>query len=167
MILRETNEIFDMNSLPDIVEFDLRYCVLDYSNVNDVDFYFPPLLFLDSFPRPSCDLKVGPYRIQMPQDWSIIIADKNLGHMEIIELKDLRDRPFEAFVMNPISGYMPQFHEITQLNLFPDVTWNMPKLKYGHILAVPLERKKCPNCVFCAKDVHRLPESLDLTKVFS
>lgn len=156
-----------MNFLPDILDFDLRYCVLDYSNVNDVDFYFPPLLFLDSFPRPSCDLQVGPYRVQMPQDWSIIIADKNFGHMEIIELKDLRDRPFEAFVMNPISGYMPKFEEITQLNLFPDVTWNMPKLKYGHILAVPLERKSCPDCAFFVRDIHRLPESLDITKVFS
>lgn len=156
-----------MNYLPDELDFDLRYCVLDYSNTHEVDFFFLPMLFLETFPRPSCDLQIGPYRVQMPQDWSIVIADKNFGHMEIIELKDLRDRPFEAFVMNPISGYMPQFYEITQLNLFPDVTWNMPKLKYGHILAVPLERSTKPLCAFFVKDVHRLPDALDLTKVFS
>ena len=69
--------------------------------------------------------------------------------------------------MNPITGYMPDFGEITHLNNFPDVTWNMPKLKYGHILAVPLEAKPNPACAFFVKDVHRLPESLDITKVFS
>jgi hypothetical protein len=152
--------------IPDEVE-DLRYCVLDYSNASDVDFYFIPLIFLDSFPRPSADLQIGKYRIQMPLDWSIVIADKDFGHMEIIELKDLRDRPFEAFIMNPITSYMPDFGEITHVNNFPDVTWTMPKLKFGHILVVPLEQKVNPACAFFVRDIHRLPDSLDLTKVFS
>ena len=156
----------DMSSLPDMVD-DLRFCVLDYSNQQEVDFYWIPLIFLDVFPRPSADLQIGKYRVQLPLDWSIIIADKDFGYMELIELKYLRYRPFEAFIMNPITGYMPDFGEITHLNNFPDVTWNMPKLKYGHILAVPLEQKHNPACIFCLKDVHRLPESLDITKIFS
>ncbi len=167
LILQPNNNVYDMNNLPEIVDFDLRFCVLDYSNTQDVDFFFLPLLFLDSFPRPSADLQIGKYRIQMPLDWSIVIADKDFGYMETIELKDLRDRPFEAFIMNPITGYIPDFGEITHLNNFPDVTWNIPKLKYGHILAVPLERIPNPPCAFFVKDIHRLPESLDITKVFS
>jgi hypothetical protein len=103
----------------------------------------------------------------MPLDWSIVIADKDFGHMEIIEIKDLRDRPFEAFIMNPITSYMPDFGEITHVNNFPDVMWTMPKLKFGHILVVPLENKRNPACCLLAKDCARLPDQLDITKIFS
>lgn len=164
-ILLPDNTAFDMNALPPAID-ELHYCILDYSNQQDVDFYFIPLIYLDSFPRPAADLKIGDYRVQVPLDWSVVIADKDFGDMEILELKDLRDRPFEAFILNPISGYIPQFGEIVHLNNYPDVTWTVPKLKYGHILAVPLQLGRNPACAFFVKDIHRLPERLDITKIF-
>lgn len=164
-ILTPENTCFNMNMISKLVD-DLQYCVLDYSNPNDVDFYFIPLIFLDTYPRPAADLQIGPYRVQVPLDWSIVISEKNLGNLEIIELKHLNDRPFEAFVLNPIKSYMPDFYEITIENLYPDITWNVPKLKYGHILAVPLETTDNPKCAFFVKDANRLPEQLDITKVF-
>jgi len=165
-ILTETNKTVDMNALPANVD-ELRYCVLDYSDQQNVDFFFIPLIFLDQFPRPAADLQIGPYRIQMPLDWSIVIADKNFGNMEILELKHLNDRPFEAFIFNPVNGFMPSFGEITIENIFPDITWNMPKLKYGHILAVPLSEGKSPPCAFFLRDIVKIPEVLDITKIFS
>lgn len=164
-ILLCDNNVFEMNFLPEVID-DLRFCVLDYSNQDNVDFYFIPLVFLDVFPRPSADLRIGQYRIQMPLDWSIVIADKDFGYIEIIELKDLRDRPFEALIFNPITGFMPNFGEITHLNSFPDVTWHMPKLKYGHILVVPLEATPNPACALFVKDIHRIADQLDITKIF-
>jgi hypothetical protein len=165
-ILLPDNISFNMEEVPNQVD-DLRYCVLDYSNQADVDFYFIPLIFLDQFPRPAADLQIGNYRIQMPLDWSIIIADKHLGAMEIVELKHLNDRDFDAFVLNPINGYMPQFLEITIQNVFPDVTWNIPKLKRGHILAVPLSDTPGAPCAFFVKDTNKLPDGLDISKVFA
>src|ERR1044072_4000548 len=165
-LLQPDNTVYDMTAIPEMVENDLRYCVLDYSNTSDIDFFFQPIIFIDLFARPSADLRIGSYRIQMPLDWSVVICDKNFGYMEIIELKDLRDRPFEAAIFNPITGFMPDFGEITHLNNFPDVTWNMPKLKYGHILVVPFENKVTPACAFFVRDIHRLPDQLDITKIF-
>ena len=165
-ILTPSNEMFEMNEVPNQVD-DLRYCVLDYSNQADVDFYFIPLVFLDVFPRPAADLQIGPYRIQMPLDWSIVIADKHLGNIEIIELKHLNDRDFDSFVFNPINGYMPQFLEVTIVNVFPDVNWNIPKLKRGHILAVPLAGGPSPPCAFFVKDTNKLPDGLDISKIFA
>lgn len=156
-----------MNDLPNQVSDDLRYCVLDYSNQADVDFMFIPLIFLDVFPRPAADLKIGNYRIQMPLDWSIVISDKDFGFVEIIELKHLNDREFSAFALNPMKSYMPSFLEVTIENIFPDVTWHMPRLKYGHILAVPLTDGPDPLCAYFVKDTNKLPESLDITKIFS
>ncbi len=156
-----------MSGLPLQIEDDRRYCVLDYSNQNDVDFYFIPLVFLDVFPRPAADLQIGKHRIQMPLDWSVIIADKHLGNMEIIEIKHLNDREFDVFALNPISGYIPQFLDITIQNVFPDVTWNIPKLKRGHILAVPLSSENGAPCAFFVKDTNKLPDGLDISKIFS
>jgi hypothetical protein len=147
-------------------DVDLRYCVLDYSNQADVDFYCYPLIFLEIFQRPAADLRIGPYRVQLPLDWSIIIADKDLGYMEIIELKHLNDRDFTAFAINPYKSYIPHFFEITIENIFNDVSWSMPRLKNGHLLGVPLSNTQDPLCIWCARDVNRLPESLDITKIF-
>lgn len=173
LILQETNEPYNMNEIPNELDFDLRYCILDYSNPNDsplyppVDFYFPQVVGLDQFAIQSYDLQIGPYRLQLPANWSIVIIDKDFGYMEIIEIKDLRDRPFTAFIMNPITGFMPDFGEIIHMNELPVISWHMPMLKNGHILAVPLENKKNPACIFCLHDTHRISESLDITKIFS
>ena len=165
-ILTPEGTAYNMEEVPNQVD-DLRYCVLDYSNQADVDFYFIPIYMLDVFPRPAADLQIGPYRIQMPLDWSVVIADKHLGHMEIIELKHLNDRDFDVFVLNPITGYVPRFLEITIQNIFPDVTWSIPKLKRGHLLAVPLHDGKDAPCAFFVKDTNKLPDGLDISKVFS
>jgi len=77
-ILTTDNTTFEMNNIPDEVE-DIRYCVLDYSDQQNVDYQFIPLLFLESFNSPAVDLRLGKFRIQMPMDWSIVIGDKNSG----------------------------------------------------------------------------------------
>lgn len=163
-ILTIDNKSFSMNDVPDNVE-DIRYGVLDYSDPNNVDYLFIPLLFLESFNAPAVDLRIGEYRIQMPMDWSIVIGDKNSGDLEVIELKKLNDRPFQVFGLNPIAGYMPEFLDIEIVNIFPDVRWYFPKLKYGHLLAVPLSMQAKPTCVFCVKDTNRIPEILDITQM--
>lgn len=165
-VLLPENVSLDLTTIPHRID-DLRYCVLDYSNVHDVDFYFIPLVFFEAFPRPAADLRIGPFRIQVPLDWSIVIADRDSGAMEIIELIRLNDRDFEAFCMNPIRGYAPEFHEIVIENIFPDVTWNVPKLKNGHILAVPLHDRPNPPCALFVRDLQKLPDVLDITKIFA
>jgi hypothetical protein len=166
LTLTPENNTFSMNDLPDQID-DVRYCVLDYSDQSNVDFFFIPLVFLDVFSRPAADLKIGPYRIMMPLDWSVVIADKNMGCIEIIELKHLNDREFDVFAFNPVNGYMPEFHEVSIQNIFPDFSWNMPRLKFGHILAVPLRDGLEPPCVFFVKDTNKLPDVLEITKIFS
>ena len=165
-ILTERNTTFQMNEIPEQIETDLRYCVLDYSNQADVDFLFPPLVFLDVFSRPAADLRIGKFRVQVPLDWSIVISDKNMGTMEVIDLKHINDRDFQAFCFNPINGYMPSFLDIDIENIFPNVSWSVPKLKNGHLLAIPLSHEEEPLCAFFVRDTNKIPESLDITKLF-
>jgi hypothetical protein len=163
-ILTENNDTFSMNAIPDSVE-DMRYCVLDYSDHNNVDYMFIPLLWLESFNEPAVDLRIGNMQMQMPMSWSIVIGDKNSGELELISLKQINDREFQAFTMNPLSGYMPEFLDIEIINVFPDVKWHFPKLKYGHILTIPLELGGKPKCAYFVKDTNKLPDVLDITQV--
>lgn len=187
-ILTAENTTFSMNDVPSEVE-DIRYCVLDYSNQENVDYYFMPLIFLESFSSPAALLRLGPYQLQVPLDWSIVIGEKHFGDIEIIGLMALNDRDFSAFCINPIDGYMPNFFDIEIINVFPDVKWFFPKLKFGHILAVPLRYqvtppsqmgettlrnqsgeimadRKGPPCAFFVRDVNKLPDTLDIRKIF-
>ena len=164
-ILTNENNSFHLNYLPDVIQ-DIRYCVLDYSDQSDVDYYFMPLIFLESFNSPCVDLKIGPYNIQMPLDWSVVIGDINLGDLEVMQLIYLNDKDFDVFTFNPISGYMPRYLRLEIINIWPDVKWYFPKLKNGHLLAIPLEDKPEPLCALFLKDIGKIPENLDIRKMF-
>lgn len=164
-ILTNNNQAYAINQIPDKVE-DIRYCVLDYSNTDDVDYFFLPLIFLESFHSPCIDIKIGNYNIQMPLDWSVIIGDINLGDLEIMPLIYLMDKDFDVFCFNPVQGFMPKFLKLEIINTWSDVKWYFPKLKNGHLLAVPLEDKADPLCAFFVKEVNKLPDVIDIRKLF-
>lgn len=173
-ILTNNNVPFDMNNLPDEID-DLRYCVLDYSDINEVDYYFVPLLFMESFTTPGALIQIGKYQLQLPIDWSIVIGDKHVGDLEIIEIYKLNDRPFSTFVCNPLSSFSPSFYNISMLDVYPNLKWYCPKLKFGHILAVPLgesnqwprrsTRQPTPDCCFIVRETNKLPDALDISKI--
>jgi hypothetical protein len=164
-ILTENNITYDLVNIPS-PDKDIRYCVLDYSDQNNVDYYFMPLVFLESFNSPCVDIKIGPYNIQMPLDWSIVIGDINIGELEVMPLIYLNDKDFDIFTFNPISGYMPKYLKFEIINIWMDVKWYFPKLKNGHFLAVPLSTGTAPLCALFIKDISKVPESLDIRKIF-
>ena len=51
-ILTIENECYSLNNLPDQLDEDIRFSVLDNSNSDDPDFFFIPLIFLESFNAP-------------------------------------------------------------------------------------------------------------------
>ena len=112
------------------------------------------------------DIKIGNTNIQMPLDWSVIIGDINSGDLEIMPLVYLNDKDFDVFTYNPINGYMPKFSKFQVINIWPDVKWYFPKLKNGNFLAVPLEDTESPLCAFFIKDAGKVPESIDIRKLF-
>ena len=75
-LLTAENTTYNINQIPEAAS-EINYCVLDYSDQSDVDYYFIPLIFLESFNSPCVDIKIGNKNIQMPLDWSVIIGDIN------------------------------------------------------------------------------------------
>jgi len=52
------------------------------------------------------------------------------------------------------------------VDVYQDVTWYVPKLKNGQMLAVPVESKDNPRCVYFVKDISRNCEIVDYNKAW-
>ena len=164
-ILTSENESYELDFVPDEID-DIRYCVLDYSDKNNVDYYFMPLVFLEIFNAPAAVLKIGDSTMKIPIDWSLLICDSESGEPEMLPITSLNDRGFTAFTLNPISSYMPDYQTVEIINIYNEVKWHFPRLKQGHILAVPLSEEPNANCAFFVKEVNKIPQILDIESLW-
>lgn len=164
-VLTNENRPYNLNAVPNEVE-DIRYCVYDYSDPKNSDYYFIPLIFLESFYAPAVVLSIGDYSIQMPLDWSILVCDNDYSDLEVMPLTSLNDRGFHTMVFNPLRHMVPRPKEVNITNVYSEVKWFFPKLKNGSILVVPIEDKPTPNCVLFVKESSKLPEVIDIGALF-
>lgn len=161
LILTNANEAYSLNKIPDEIE-DIRYCVLDYSDKENPDHFFIPLVFLESFYSPAAVLSIGDTEIQVPLDWSILVCDEEYSDLEVMPITSLNDRGFYTLVYNPLRHMFPKPHEVIITNVYSDLKWFFPKLKNANILVVPIEQKEVPNCILLVNDASKLPDVLDI-----
>jgi len=165
-ILTLDNKPFDLNELPEEVSEDARFSVLDNSDPSNPDFFFMPLIFLESFNSPAILMRIGEHEIQMPLDWSMLIGDSDSGSdPEVLPLTSINERGFEAFVMNPIKGYRTEFLPVEIINIYQDVRWYFPKMKNGQLLTVPISEQENPMCAYFVKEISRQSEVVDLANL--
>jgi len=165
-ILTLDNKTFHLNNLPDEVDDNMRFSVLDNSNPNEPDFFFQPLIFLESFNSPAVVLRIGKHEIQMPLDWCIVVGCRESGNdLEVVPLTSLTDRGFDAFIFNPLTDFKFSFGEIEILNIYMDVKWYFPKMRNGHILATPLTDGDKPPCAYFVKEISRQSEIIQYGKL--
>ena len=122
-ILTLDDRSYKLEKIPEWVDEKLRFAVLDNSDPNNPDFFYIPLIFLESFYAPAICLQIGEYNIQMPMDWSIAITDEDLTGIEVIPLTSLNNRGFLTATLNPLSGRLLECHEVKITNIFQDVKW--------------------------------------------
>jgi hypothetical protein len=165
-ILTLENQSFNLNKLPDEVDDTMRFSVLDNSNPQDPDFFFNPLIFLESFNSPAAVINIKGNEITMPLDWCIAVGCSNAGSdLEVLPLTSLNERGFEAYLFNPLSSYQPAFGKIEIVNFYNDVKWFFPKMKNGQLLSVPISDGDDPLCAFFVKDISRQCEVIDFGKL--
>ena len=165
-ILTLDNEFFSLNNLPDEVDENTRFAVLDNSDPKEPDFFFMPLIFLESFNAPAMVLRIGDEEVTMPIDWCIAVGDSSSANdIEILPLTSLNDRGFEALVFNPLSSFRVEFKKIEIVNFYNDVKWYFPKMRSGQLLATPLSNNEKPNCAYFVKEISRQSEIIQLDKI--
>lgn len=158
------NQTYYLNDLPEEVDEDLRFSVLDNSDPHNPDYFYIPLIFLESFTAPAAVLKVGPYTVNMPLDWCCIVGDPYGPEMEVLPLTSLNDRGFNTFIFNPLSSFRPEFYDIDIIDVYQDVKWYFPKMKPGQLLTTPLCPGHQPPCAFFVKEVSRQSELVNYTR---
>ena len=164
-ILTLDNTAYELNEIPDEIE-DLRFCVFDNSDPKEPDYYYIPLIFLESFNSPALVLKIGNHTIKMPVDWQLLIGEPDLGDLEVVPLTSINDRGFSVFTFNPLSSFRPEFVPVEIIDIYQDVKWYFPKLKPGQMLAVPLNNGEKPACAYFVKDISRQSEVVNYNKAW-
>ena len=165
-ILTLDNNCFSMNNLPNEIEDDIRFSVLDNSDPKNPDFFFVPLIFIESFNAPAMVLEINGNEITMPIDWSIAVGDSECGNdLEVLPLTSINDRGFESFLFNPLSSFKHEFGTIKVVNFYNDVKWYFPKMRNGQLLSVPITEGPEPLCAFFVKDISRQSELIDYTNL--
>lgn len=165
-ILTLDNEAFPLKNIPDELEEEVRFAVLDNSDPKNPDFFFVPMIFLESFSAPAMVLEIMGKEITMPVDWHIAVGDSEAGpDLEVLPLTSINDRGFEAFLFNPLTSFKFDFGEIKITNFYSDVKWYFPKVKNGQLLAVPLDDSPQPLCAYFIKDISRQSEVIEYTSL--
>ena len=165
-ILTLDNTSYNLNNLPEELEEDLRFSVLDNSDVENPDFFFIPLIFLESFSSPAVVMEILGNEVMMPVDWHLAVGDRNTGNdLEVLPLTSLNDRGFDAFLFNPLKSYQADYAEVKITNFYNDVKWYLPKLKNGQLLSSPITEGENPMCAFFVKDISRQLEMIDFGKL--
>ena len=165
-ILTLENTCFSLEQLPDQIDDDIRFSVLDNSDPKNPDFFFMPLIFLESFSAPAMVLEINGKEILIPVDWNVAVGCSESGNdIEILPLTSINDRGFEAFLFNPLTSYTTKFSEIKITNFYTDIKWYFPKMKNGQLLSVPIEEGENPLCAFFVKDISRQCELIEYSKL--
>jgi hypothetical protein len=154
-----------MNEIPNEID-EIRFCVLDNSDPRDPDYFYIPLIFLESFNSPALVLKIGEHVIRMPVDWQLLIGEPDFGDLEVVPLTSINDRGFSVFCFNPLTSFRPEFMPVEIVDIYQDVKWYFPKLKPGQMLAIPLTKGEKPLCAYFIKDISRQSEVVDYSKVW-
>jgi len=166
-ILTINNKSFSLNHLPSEVDDDTRFAIFDNSVPANPDFYFLPLVYVESFNSPAIVLKIGEDEVTMPLDWKIAVGDGSSStNIELLSMTSLNDRGFDALVVNPITSFRVHFKKIEIVNFYNDVKWYFPKLDNGQLLAVPTRLGENPPCAYFVKDISRHCEQIELDKIF-
>lgn len=161
-ILTLNNMCYQLDDLPEQIDEDIRFAVLDNSNPQEPDFFFIPLIFLESFNSPAMVLNIGGKEITMPVDWNIAVGCSESGNdLEVLPLTSLNDRGFEAFLFNPLSSFKIEFAKLKIVNFYTDVKWYFPKMKSGQLLSVPITEGSNPLCAYFVKEISRHSETID------
>mgnify|MGYP006200717071 CR=1 FL=1 len=126
-ILTLDNIAYEMNKLPDHVNEDMRFSVLDNSNPKEPDFFFLPMIYVESFSCPAIVLEINGHELTMPLDWNIAVGDQeNSASVDVVPLTSLGERGFEAFLFNPLSGFKADFGTIKVTNFYNCLLYTSP-----------------------------------------
>lgn len=169
LILNEHNEIVDLDQVSKNNE--IYYAVLDFSKPKTPDYFFKPVVFIDTFTAPSAELKIGPYTTMIPFKWSIIVVYADQA--ELVPIEDIVSKSHDAFLINPITAYMPSRMSVRYRGTY-ETSWTYPTLAKTELLVIPVadqvdrdgeSRRRGPLCIVAGERA-KIPDAMDLSALW-
>jgi len=159
------DKTYNLDTLPDEID-DLRFAILDNSNPEEPDYFYIPLIFVESFTSPALVIRIADKSIKMPLDWFAVIGEEDMGDLEAIPLTSINDRDFKLFEFNSISSTRAEFLPIEIIDIYNEVQWYAPKLKNGQYIAIPIDDGPKPRVVYFINSVSRNCEIINYNKAW-
>lgn len=162
IVLTEHNEAASVDGLMEGAE--LYFCVLDFAKPKTPDYQFKKCVALETYDAPIARLKIGPFEAAIPWKWSVMISYADQA--EVITVRDLIGRDYEAFCLNPLSGYMPERLPIRYAGCY-ESSWTCPRTQRHEMLAIPIGAarvgaRKGPICLLAGENL-KVPETIDVS----
>ena len=162
LILTNENKSFDLTQIGTHtreLKESIFFSVFDFSNKAEYDYYFKPLIMIETFNDAILEFQIGPHKLTLPKEWSIILGDPETGDIELIPIEEINTRTFHAFTMNPIKTTLHKFLPLKITDVFSDVSCTVPRLAFHNFLVSPLTSGPNPDCIFLIneRDQKKLP----------
>lgn len=165
-ILTLESGCMDLVSLPESLDEEIHFSVLDNSTPSRPDFFFNPLMFLETFGSPAAVIRVDGVEVNIPLDWLLLIGDGTTGNdLEILSVTSIHNRNFEAFLYNPVTSFRPEFGEVEMVNIYNNVQWYFPKLRNNQLLTFPLHTGSDSLCIFITPEISKTCETVNYTRL--
>ena len=147
-ILTNENKTFNLDNIGNELAHEVHYCVYDFSDKHNPDYFFKPLVMTETFNNVTVDFQIGEHKLMLPQEWSIILADPTIGEISLIPIDEINTREFHAFTYNPIKYGLHRYYPLKPVDIFTDISWTVPRLGPHNFLLVPLTNDDESDCIF-------------------
>ena len=178
-ILTPEGEAFDVSKL----NGKQHFTILDVSDADNIDYRCAVVNWTHEYEWPAIELQIGPYRLEVPLNWRILTGDSNEGELELVDIEQIPNFDYDAFVLNPFKSFMPKFMPVHIVNSYGNsmTMWSLPKLQKKQIMAVPLgqpsewperlnpesgKTEPYPLCAYFVDDSDKMNDVLDIRDVF-
>lgn len=177
-VLVSSNKSFNLNQ-PSNSLLDEKFCVFDYSDKDDKDFYFKRVSKYFSYRNAVAELKIGNYYLDLPLNWKVLVTNTYDYMCNLVSIEDLLHYPHKTAIFNPYYYCVPKIVNISINNInFKPIEHFVPYLSKKNVLVLPLGHKKdypnkikddndnvidtYPDCILACDDVNNTKFEFDL-----
>lgn len=138
-VLTGPTEIFDLNQSDNCL-LDLKYCVYDYSDPDEMDFYMRHITSYSSYKYPTVTLLIdGKYHLEIPANWNIMSYD---NVCELSSIDEFLHRQCKIPMFNPFYIGIPKLVDVEVIKINPNYVEHFcPRIPKKNILALPVGGK--------------------------
>lgn len=141
-VLLPENQPFDINQ-PTNKLIDSKICVFDYSDKEEMDFFFKKITTYIQYRYPTVELMIGKhYNVELPLNWRILVTNTHDYICQLISIEELLHFDHQTPIFNPFYVGIPKILDVKVIGINQNpVEHFVPKLPKKNLLVMPIGTK--------------------------